>query len=256
MEKMFLSFDNLELRYEPFPIGIAKPAMHEGTYKELLSNFPPIDIFEDYAYLGKPGNKFVLSEKENPRVYNDFIKSNAVWRQFHGWIKSDAFVYGVMDMLRDHYIDLDYKYVAPMKRFAGRLKDLTRGKLCGRLPPLKARFEFSALPADGGNLTPHTDAPTKIVTLIVSMVEEGEWKPDFGGGTDVNRPKDKRFCFNQLNKLAAFDDMEVIDTYDFGPNQLVLFVKTFNSWHSVRPMTGTGSKQLRKTLTINIEPVV
>jgi hypothetical protein len=88
------------------------------------------------------------------------------------------------------------------------------------------------------------------------MVEEGEWKPDFGGGTDVNRPKDKRFCFNQLNKLAAFDDMEVIDTYDFGPNQLVLFVKTFNSWHSVRPMTGTGSKQLRKTLTINIEPVV
>jgi hypothetical protein len=33
----------------------------------------------------------------------------------------------------------------------------------------------------------------------------------------------------------------------------VVFVKTFNSWHSVRPMTGSGSALMRKTLTINIE---
>jgi hypothetical protein len=31
---------------------------------------------------------------------------------------------------------------------------------------LEARFDFSALPADGGNLPPHTDAPTKIVTMM------------------------------------------------------------------------------------------
>jgi hypothetical protein len=122
------------------------------------------------------------------------------------------------------------------------------------LPPLKSRFEFSALPADGGNLTPHTDAPTKIVTLIVSMAEEGEWNPAFGGGTDVNRPRDTRYMYNYYNELASFEDMEVLHTYPFQPNQVIVFVKTFNSWHSVRPMTGTGSKHLRKTLTINIEP--
>jgi hypothetical protein len=32
-----------------------------------------------------------------------------------------------------------------------------------------------------------------------------------------------------------------------------MFVKTFNSWHSVRPMTGAGSEAMRRTLTINIE---
>ena len=37
------------------------------------------------------------------------------------------------------------------------------------------------------------------------------------------------------------------------PNQCVIFVKTFNSWHAVYPMTGHGSQALRKTLTINIE---
>ena len=47
--------------------------------------------------------------------------------------------------------------------------------------------------------------------------------------------------------------MDVIDTFEFTPNQGVIFVKTFNSWHSVRPMTGKGSKLMRKTLTINIE---
>ena len=47
--------------------------------------------------------------------------------------------------------------------------------------------------------------------------------------------------------------MEIIDTFEFNPNQAVVFVKTFNSWHSVRPMTGKGSSLMRRTLTINIE---
>ena len=47
--------------------------------------------------------------------------------------------------------------------------------------------------------------------------------------------------------------MDVIDTFEFTPNQAVIFIRTFNSWHSLRPMTGKGSDAMRKTLTINIE---
>jgi hypothetical protein len=109
------------------------------------------------------------------------------------------------------------------------------------------------LPAAGGSVIPHTDSPGKIVTLVVSMVGDDEWDPAFGGGTDVNRPKDVRLAYNELNRQAGFEDMEVLDTFEFTPNQGVIFVKTFNSWHSVRPMTGNGSGAMRKTLTINIE---
>jgi hypothetical protein len=56
-----------------------------------------------------------------------------------------------------------------------------------------------------------------------------------------------------MNAKAEFGEMEVIDTFDFTPNQAVIFVKTFNSWHSVRPMQGNGSGAMRRTLTINIE---
>ena len=47
--------------------------------------------------------------------------------------------------------------------------------------------------------------------------------------------------------------MEQIDVFEFEPNQCVVFVKTFNSWHCVRPMQGNGSQAMRRTLTINIE---
>jgi len=109
--------------------------------------------------------------------------------------------------------------------------------------------------AAGGHVLPHTDAPAKIVTLIVSMVREGEWDHAFGGGTDVNRPKSNLLSFNQLNRNARFEDMDVLYTFEFTPNQGVIFIKTFNSWHSVRPMTGMNSTAMRKTLTINIEEV-
>jgi len=39
----------------------------------------------------------------------------------------------------------------------------------------------------------------------------------------------------------------------FVPNQCIIFIKTFNSLHSVKRMTETGSNLLRKTITIVIE---
>jgi hypothetical protein len=47
--------------------------------------------------------------------------------------------------------------------------------------------------------------------------------------------------------------METIGSFPFEPNQAVIFVKTFNSWHAVQPIRGAGSSIMRKTITINIE---
>jgi hypothetical protein len=156
-------------------------------------------------------------------------------------------------MLKAHDIDLGYRWVPPARRALRRVKDTLRGRQSPRFVPLTSRFEFSALPADGGSVVPHTDAPSKIVTMVVAIVGDGEWERAFGGGLDVNRPRADQLRYNQVNRLAGFDDMEVVHTYDFQPNQVVVFVKTYNSWHSVRPMQGSGSPALRRTLTIVIE---
>jgi hypothetical protein len=246
------NFANMEFRYEPFPIGIAKPVIDEAMYSEMIRSFPPIELFE---YFPKVGKKYSLSEKCNPREYRNIIRTTPVWRRLHSWIKSSEFIDSVERMLRAHHIDLglDKKRPAGAKLWGQVLTDLGRGRLPRRPLRLRARFEFSNLPADGGCVIPHTDAQKKLITLIVSIVKEGEWTDAWGGGTDINRPKDVRYAFNWVNRNVPFEEVEVCDTFPFAPNQCIVFVKTFNSLHSVRPMTGAGTDALRRTLTINIE---
>ena len=229
--------------------------MPDDRYREFVANFPPLELFESFEAMGKQGRKLTLSAKENARRYHDFVHGNAVWREFRRWIESRDFVYGALHMLAEHGIDLGYRYVPLAKRWARRAKRLVFGRRLPSYVPLSARFEFSALPADGGNLPPHTDAPTKLVTMIVSIQNDGEWDGAFGGGTDVNVAKDDTRSFNQVNRMAGFDEMEVVHTYPFLPNQCIVFVKTFNSWHSVAPMHGPPGRW-RRTLTINIETLV
>ena len=122
-----------------------------------------------------------------------------------------------------------------------------------RATALKTRFEFSMLPVDGGHIKPHTDSPGKLITLVVSFCDHGEWQSSFGGGTSVLRAVDPRQSFNHMNRQLEFADTETLYTFPFQPNQCVIFVKTFNSLHAVSPMEGRSSKAMRKTLTINIE---
>jgi hypothetical protein len=246
------SFADAEFRYEPYPIGIMRPVMDQALYDELVRSYPPLDLF---THLTKVGHKYVLSEKFNAENYHRFIEETPIWRRLRDWIKSDAFIGAVDVMLRDNFIDVglsrtDFSTVKKLRR---GWRDVRRGHF-PRIPPgLRARFEFSMLPADGGYILPHTDTPKKLITLIVSTLAEDEWDPAFGGGTEVNRPRDRRHAYNWLNANVPFEEAERLDTFEFAPNQCIVFVKTFNSLHCVRPMTGKGSTAMRRTLTINIE---
>jgi hypothetical protein len=250
MNPGLFSFDQLEFRYEPFPIGLARPLMDADLYREFVTAFPPAELFGDLSVVGY---KYSLSEKSNRRAYHQLVRSRPVWKELHRWVKSDAFLKQVLQALEERHLELGYKVLSPGRRIVRRLGKLAKGHLRSTRGRLGARFEYSMLPVDGGHVLPHTDSPGKIITIIVSILEAGEWDPAFGGGTDLNRPRDPRLGFNRLNRQGRFEDMEVIDTFEFQPNQAVLFVRTFNSWHSVRPMQGEGSPAMRRSLTINIE---
>lgn len=247
----YFNYDKLEFRYVPFPIGVARQLVEEQLYERMIANWPDKTLFE---YMPELGNKYALSQKFHHKQYHHFIRSNPLWRDFHAWIKSKDFIYGVMDVLLKHHIDLGHSERASrIQQLVKTIKSIVRGQAPHRRSRLAARFEFQMMPSQGGHILPHTDTPAKIVTLVVSMVRPGEWDPEFGGGTDINQPKDMRFVYNQLNRQAPFEEMEVVDTFEFEPNQAVIFVKTFNSWHSVRPMKGNDPNEMRKTLIINIE---
>ena len=69
-------------------------------------------------------------------------------------------------------------------------------------------------------------------------------------------PTTTRHGFNPMNELAEFEDSEVVEIFDnFRLNQLVLLVKTFNSWNALAPDPAPRARPYVKTLTINVEPV-
>lgn len=245
-----LDLSSLKFRYEPYPIGMARPALPKATYEELLRSFPPRELFTS---LEKVGHKYVLSEKFNGEKYGAFVRGNPAWKDFHSSVKSPEFILSVVGALVESGIDLGIKHFPPTlgRHLKVAWRDMRRGRVPRLDLSLSSRFEFSMLPVTGGYVSPHTDSPGKIITLVVSMVEG--WDNSLGGGTDVIRPLEPAKSYNKLNRKLDFDEIEVLETFDFCSNQVVLFTKTFNSWHCVRPMTGTDPTLMRKTLTINIE---
>ena len=247
-----LDLEGIEFAYEPFPIGLARPVIAPDLYAEMVKTFPPVELFE---HTPGTGLKYVLSEKHRARDYHDWIASQPCWKEFHRYLKSRDFIAYVLDTLRLHHIDIGLECaLASRTTILGRtIAALAQGHAPHNVERLRTRFQFSSLPADGGFIRPHTDTPKKRITLIVSIAAEGEWDSAFGGGTDMNRARAPEHAYNWDNRSLDFEDVEILSTYEFAPNQCVLFVKTFNSLHSVRPMQGTGSDALRRTLTINLE---
>lgn len=258
-----LSFQDLSFAYEPYPIGLCAAILPAQTYRELVAAFPPLELFGAKEDLG---HKYSLSEVNHPDAYHDYVRGSPPWLDFYRYVKSEAFIRETLASLAERGVDLGYDRC--------RVRSRSRLGGLGRLPAglgsgleslrktfdrvasgravLGARFEFSVLPGDGGHILPHTDAPQKLVTLVLSMLDEGEWREEWGGGTEVLRAADPGVAFNKMNRYLAFDEVERVRSLPFQPNQCVVFVKTFNSLHAVSPVRG-GSDVLRRTLTINIE---
>ena len=245
-----LDFRQIHFDYEPYPVGLARQVFDNNTYRELVDSFPPMDLFR---YKPDKGGKYSLSQVNHGVKYRLFIRSSPPWRRFHSFIKSPAFIDGVLDMLKSYNLDLGFPGPGWGERLYLKARAIRRGNPIPHFPRLKARFEFSAMPITGGNILPHSDHFKKTVTMVIPMLREDEWRDEWGGGTSIVWPKDGTRVFNVVNDYLDFDDVETIKTFAFEPNQCLVFIKTHNSWHGVTPMTGDDPRTLRKTLTINIE---
>lgn len=243
------NYQNAQFDYEPYPICYIPNFLNETDYKELCDTYPSLDMFKFKPALG---NKYSLAEKNNRDFYFNFLKENKAWKDFYEQVKTKDFIKEVFEFLRGHGIDQNIRrfwYTREMSR--------KRRSIIGRVfdkKLLRSRFEFSLMSANGGNILPHTDATRKLVTLVLTFIKPGEWKEEWGGGTNIDKPKDITKIYNNVNFQLPFEEVTPIKTFPFNPNQCVLFVKTYNSWHSVSPMTGPESA-LRKTITINIENI-
>lgn len=222
------NLDNLSIRSEPFIVFYIRDLIRPSFYRELADTFPTLSLFRFRETLG---NKYLLTESEGD-AYHNFIRSSRPWRQFYTEIKSPGFREQVLYLLRAHEVDLGIADGESADDFT-------------------VQFEFSALPTNGGSQRPHTDSPKKVVTLVLSLMREGEWDADWGGGTAICKPRDEALYFNYANNYLDFNEVEIVDTFPFVPNACVMFVKTAVSWHCVTPINLPRNSPLRKTVAIS-----
>jgi hypothetical protein len=242
------SLAKAEFLYEPYPICYAGDVFSASDYALLTATYPDVSAF---AHMPKLGDKYSLSERNNPAQYKAFIASQPLWAKLHAHFKSKSFIEETLEFLGRHNIDLglgEYRFT----NVAGAKRSGVVSRLTGR-PELSARFEFSMMGGQGGHILPHTDDHRKLITLVFSMNKMGEWDDSWGGGTQVCWPKDRTKIYNHTNKYLEFGEVDVLKSFDFKPNQCILFIKTYNSWHQVAPIQAPVGSPLRKTLTVNIE---
>lgn len=214
-----INLRDAKIRNTPYPHADLSDMFDLDVYAGMLRNWPDEKLF---AKMGRGYEKLSLSERNNPDDYRRVIGTTYVWGAVHQYVKGDLF-----------------------------LRDVT--ELTGiRLSPYeyRARFEFSSMPANGGYIAPHTDIPSKVVT-ICAYLPTPSWKPEWGGGTDILVPKEGTTPADYKTPLGDFD---IVHTTPFIPNAGVLFIKSDDSWHSAGPFAGPEG-EWRRSLTINIERV-
>lgn len=244
-----------EIHYVPFPIGVSRGVFPDDLYAELNANYPPAEIFRR-TVRGKD-DRYTLNDMQQRDRFLDWVNNHHCWREFYRWIRDPAFTESVFDALAKKGVDLGINANEPSVYAQVRqaVGDVVKRRRTPRLPRfIHTRFDFAMLPGQGGYFKPHTDATNTLVTLVVTMIEPGSWNPAWGGELEICKPKDPTKIFNWANRYTEFEAVEPLHKFSFVPNQCMFFIKTYDSWHCIRPMTAPPeANALRRTVTIVIE---
>ena len=123
-----LNLESLAFDYEPYPIGIARPAVDPEVYAEMVRSFPNPEVFRDRR---DKGSKFALSRHNHRAAYYRHVKTHDVWRRFYDYIDSPAFIEQTLDLLKRRNIDLGVGRRSFGERMVERFRAVKKGVIIG-----------------------------------------------------------------------------------------------------------------------------
>lgn len=237
--------DNLTIteRHDyPFTALYVDNFFTNDTYEKLHSTFPTeLKLYEKLFAVGKKYslndfNKGLETTTQNDKIkplthsqkFNliNFLKTNTDWSNFYDYIQSQEF-----------RVKID-KLLPFLNNY-----EITNTK-----------FEFSLMPANGGNIAPHPDIVTKVITMVFYFPPI-DWDSKWGGQFETHLHKtDPNGDFSdrklKFRTQLEWDELDPLLKIDYVPNRVIIMKRTGNSIHSVKPMTGPD-KKFRTTCTIN-----
>jgi len=236
-----LSACNFTIFEQPFIYGFVDNYLPAGLYEQLVRDFP-----DPHGY----GFSKTL---EYGKTYSTYQAGESI-----EWIESVSrgWAATIRTLSSRPYIGDCERWARPFlsrvrKRVAHKRWRVWPEEKAG-LSDLSVQFdcEFSSL-RRSTSLPPHTDRMSKILSFVLYFPPL-DWRPEWGGGTELYRPRDPRFNRNWSNFRLPRSCMELVFDSGFVPNRLLFFVKTQNSWHGVAPLQ-CPPEVARRTFNFNIE---
>lgn len=223
----------------PFTYLVFEEFLPRDIYESLYETFPGDDFFELQIYNGK--QSFAMTEKER---MDRFLALTPSWRAAIEAFNSDAFMADIERYFRKEMIGL--RLFAGMQRWR-RYPAHEATPVLER--PVELQWEFSRLGRDAW-IDPHTDKLAKLVSFLLYFPDP-QWRPEFGGSTDLYKAKHARHNQNWSNKHLPFNAVERVCSCDFAPNRMLIFIKSANSYHGVSPLAQPAG-MWRKSLNLNM----
>lgn len=202
-------------RESPYEVVALHPFLEPDFFRTLRDSFSEIS---DMRFLGAVGNKYSLSDGKRGN-FKEFAEHHKEWRDFSRIVR--------------HYTLRNY-----LKRFFPVLGQTK----------IKHKIELSALPGDGGHITPHPDTKKKIVTAVIYLADD-DWKQEWGGDFCMVSPNIEVSDDEEYPRVN-FEDVSLVDSVPFSPNVCVAMRRTPVSFHAVYPINAPADR-LRRTITIN-----
>jgi hypothetical protein len=167
---------------------------------------------------------------DKPRLREELSRRPA-WKAFVDAMTSQEFMDDVYDLVRPGLVQARGWFGARRWRRVGE----EPASLLSWTIPIRPSYEFSLMEHDA-YLTPHTDKMSKYLSLLL-YIPPKNWKPEYGGGTDLYRPLEPHWANNWMNRHLPFDKVKTVYTSPYEPNVLFGFVKSADSWHGVAPLS-------------------
>lgn len=194
----------------PFPIAVLDDLFEEQDYLELQRTFP-VGREKPFIYDAFEKNNFNESHED----FMPFIRSSPIWQKCGNLMRG----------------------AGPL---IGKLFDMN-------FSPKRVKFEFSML-KNGGGLKPHPDSKSKTFTMVF-YCPRNDWDPAWGGNFEaVSSLIDPDGDWS--GKYAEWNQVETVLSPTFKHNRAVVFMRTNNSLHGVRPIS-CPENAVRTTCTIN-----
>jgi len=245
--------------YEPFFLYEIKDFLDKKCYQELYEAFPGVELFDNH----NPDKGYKKALDTRSKIIENFLLSSPVWKRFTDEINTHKTSLLLKEFFHENLpkrkVFKDRDWFTEVTFYSKKKATVKKETLSKNVNLIRYSFEFSHL-GNGSYIPPHTDSETKLISMIIYFPDpDVDWSKKHCG-TYFYKPKNPKCAIKSWESvhlkggsLTQFRD-SYKDLYysEFEPNKLLLFLKSDESWHEVKKISGLGGGPTRKAFIINV----